>query len=60
MARDIGESPITVRHWKRRESIPAKCDARIVEAAARRGAAVTYEQLALLRAAPRASLKEAS
>lgn len=60
MARDLGENPITVRHWRRRESIPAKFDTRIIEAAAKRGATVTYEQLAHLRAAPPAHLREAS
>lgn len=50
LARDIGESPIAVRHWKRRGSIPGEYDVAIVNAASKRGQIVTYEMLALARA----------
>lgn len=49
MAREIGADPIAVRHWKRRKSIPGAYDARIVAAAAKRGAVITYEELAKMR-----------
>lgn len=49
MARDIGVNPITARHWRRRKSIPAWYDAAIVDAAKRRGAKLTFEDLARAR-----------
>lgn len=49
LARDIGENPITVRAWRRRRSIPADRDLLLVEAARRRGAALTLEDLAAAR-----------
>ena len=50
MARDLGLSPINVRHWKRR-GIPPKHDLQIVQAARKRGASLSLESLARLRAA---------
>lgn len=50
MARDIGTSPINVRSWKNRKSIPAKYDTKIIAAAKALKVKVTYEQLAKLRA----------
>lgn len=50
MARDIGQEPGTVRAWKRRGSIPAKLDVKLIAAARARGSALTADHLALLRA----------
>lgn len=52
LARDIGESEITVRAWKRRMSIPANRDLTLIAAAKRRGHELTLEDLAALRRAP--------
>jgi hypothetical protein len=50
LARDIGENPVTVRHWRRRGSIPARFDRSIVDAAAKRGASLSFEDMANARA----------
>lgn len=55
MARDIGKSPITVRAWRQRGSIPGKFDMLIVERAKARGATVDLAMLAQLRANARAA-----
>ncbi len=44
LAADIGESGVTVRQWRRRNSIPPRYWNRIIDAAARRGKVVTLEQ----------------
>ncbi len=51
LARDIGENEVTVRHWKRRRSIPAHFDVSIVRAAESRGFTLTFDRIAKLRAA---------
>lgn len=51
LARAIGEEEGTVRQWKGRESIPAKCWPKIVRAASQAGKRdITYEKLAELAA----------
>ncbi len=51
LAQAIGEEKGTVRQWKGRKSIPAKCWPKIVQAAAERGKDhITYEKLAELAA----------
>lgn len=49
LARAIGESEITVRHWFRRGSIPAWHDRKIIEAAAELGRVITHEDMFALR-----------
>jgi hypothetical protein len=49
LARDIGADPTTVRHWRRRKSIPAKYDLDLVEAARRRGHELALSDLAEAR-----------
>ena len=45
MARDIGESDVTVRQWRNRENIPARYWPAIIAKAAERGHTITAEQL---------------
>lgn len=49
MARALGEGYQTVASWRRRGSIPAKHDKKIISAAKRRGKRLTYEDLAEAR-----------
>lgn len=51
MAREIGESPTTVRHWKRRGMIPARHDQSIIDAACKRGITLSLADIAEVRAA---------
>lgn len=51
MARGIGEGETTVRNWFGRGSIPAKYDARIMEAARKAGGQVTPDDLHRIRQA---------
>jgi len=49
LASDLGLPYQTVAAWKRRNRIPAENDGAIIDAAARRNAVLTYEQLAKAR-----------
>lgn len=49
LAADLGKPYSTVAAWKLRDRIPAEYDGAIIEAAARRDAVLTYEQLAKAR-----------
>ncbi len=49
MARALDEGYQTVASWRRRGSIPAKHDKKIISAAKRRGKRLTYEDLAEAR-----------
>lgn len=51
LARDIGADPTTVRHWRRRKSIPARYDLDLIEAARARGKTLTLDDLAQMRRA---------
>jgi hypothetical protein len=50
LAADLGKPYQTVAAWKRRGSIPAENDLQLIQAAEKRGASLTFEQLALARA----------
>lgn len=52
MARDIGESDVTVRQWRNRENIPARYWPAIIAKAAERGHTITAEQLLDLHSRP--------
>lgn len=49
LAREIGENPVTVRAWRNRGSVPADRDLALIEAAGKRGATLTLEDLAEAR-----------
>lgn len=51
MASDLGKPYPTVAAWRARKSIPAKYDAQIIHHAKKRGSDVSFEMLALERAA---------
>lgn len=50
LAADAGRSVITVHSWWRRNALPADIDCLLVEAARLRGIALSFEELARLRA----------
>ena len=50
LASDLGKPYPTVSAWKQRGSIPARYDLDLVQAAAKRGHTITFEQLARARA----------
>jgi hypothetical protein len=54
LAKDMGSPYQTVVAWKRRGRIPADRDLDLIEAARRRGALVTLEEMAKSRRLPRA------
>lgn len=49
LAADLSRPYSTVAAWKARNRIPAEYDREIIAAAAKRGAVLTYEQLAMAR-----------
>jgi hypothetical protein len=49
LAADLGRPYPTVAAWKQRGSIPARYDLDLVQAAAKRGHTITFEQLAKAR-----------
>lgn len=49
MARAIGESETTVRHWFRRGSIPVRHDRRIIQAAKDAGRVIGHDDMFSLR-----------
>lgn len=58
LARAIGESEITVRHWFRRGSIPVRYDRQIIEAAAKAGRTITHDDMFALREDLSRSIKD--
>jgi hypothetical protein len=62
LARDIDEGETTVRNWfsPARASIPTRCDAAIIAAAARREKTITPVDLHYLRLSLRSSVNKSS
>ena len=58
LSRDLGLPYTTVFSWKSRKSIPAGYDLDLIEAAARRGARLTLDELAQARRAQKAEAAE--
>jgi hypothetical protein len=50
MSADLGRPYSTVAAWKQRGSIPAKFDRDLIAAAAKRGASLSFEDMANARA----------
>jgi hypothetical protein len=51
LAADLRKPYTTIQSWVHRNSIPARYDLELIEAAKRRGADLTLQQLAEMRAA---------
>lgn len=49
LAADLGRPYPTVAAWKQRGSIPARYDLKLVQAAAKRGHTLSFEDLAMAR-----------
>jgi hypothetical protein len=49
LAEDAGVSPVAVIRWHQRASIPAKYDARLLDAAMMRGIPLTWRELVAAR-----------
>ena len=58
LSRDLGLEYTTVHSWKQRGSIPARYDLDIARAAAKRGHALSFEDLAQARSGSAAADRE--